>query len=150
MRIKASWKTVAPFALVLGVWAISMVPCRGADDFVVIVNKANPADSISATDLRKMFLGEKGAWPSGAKVAAVTPSPDSPEYAAAIKKATGMSGADFKRYFIQLSFLGKTVPPPKAADSASSAAHFVSTAPGGISCVPAAAAGAGVKTIALQ
>ena len=151
MQIKTAWKIAAPLLLAIaGICASGMFPCEAADDYVVIVNKANPADSISPADLRKMFLGEKGAWASGAKVAAVTPSPDSPEYAGAIKKATGMSGADFKRYFIQLSFLGKTVPPPRALDSAAAVARFVSTSPGGVSCVPASAASAGVKTIALQ
>ena len=123
---------------------------RAADDYVVIVNKANPADSISAADLKKMFLGEKPTWGNGTKVAAVTPGPDSPDYGSAIKKATGMSGADFKRYFIQLSFLGKVVPPPRSVESSAAVAHFVGTYPGAVGCVPAADAGAGVKTLKVE
>ena len=148
MKITKSWKISV--ALVLGLLSLTTVISRAADDYVVIVNKANPAESISAGDLKKMFLGEKATWAGGAKVVAVTPAPASPEYGEAIKKATGMSGPDFKRYFIQLSFLGKVVPPPKAVDSAAAAAHFVSTSPGGISCVPAADAGAGVKTLKVE
>jgi hypothetical protein len=147
MTIKRSWKAT------LVVFALALTPagmCWAADDYVVIVNKANPADSISSSDLKKMFLGEKPSWASGAKVVAVTPGPESPEYAPAIKRATGMSGADFKRYFIQLSFLGKVVPPPKSLDSAAAAARFVSTSPGAISCVPAADAGPGVKTLKVE
>jgi hypothetical protein len=121
-----------------------------ADDYVVIVNKANPADSISSSDLRKMFVGEKAAWANGVKVTPITPGPDRPEYGLAIKRATGMSGADFKRYFIQLSFLGKIVPPPKVLETTAAIARFVSTSPGAISCVPAGDAGAGVKILKVE
>jgi len=121
-----------------------------ADDYAVIVSKSNPADSISSADLRKMFLGEKGTWANGTKVMAITPAQDRPEYALAIKKATGMSGPDFKRYFIQLSFLGKNVPPPRTLETPAAIARFVGTSPGAISCVPAADAGAGVKILKVE
>ena len=126
------------------------IPCRAADDCVVIVNKANPVASVSAGDLRKMFLGEKPTWASLAKVSAVTPAPDKPEYAASIKRATGMSGGDFKRYFIQLSFLGKVVPPPRTLDSNAAIVKFVATYPGAVGCVPEADAGAAVKVIKVE
>jgi hypothetical protein len=121
-----------------------------ADDYVVIVNKANPADSISSADLRKMFLGEKTTWASGVKVMAITPGPDRPEYPPAIKRATGMTVPDFKRYFIQLSFLGKSVPPPRVLDTPAAIARFVGTSPGAISCIPATEASAGVKTLKVE
>ena len=133
--------------LVVGLFAPFLSVSGGTEDFIVIVNKANPAESISSADLKKMFLGEKASWPNGAKVVAVTPGSDRPEYNGAIKRATGMSSADFKRYFIQLSFLGKVVPPPRAADSPAALTRFVSTAVGAIGCVPAAAASPNVKTI---
>jgi hypothetical protein len=118
-----------------------------ADDYVVIVSKANPTDSLSVADLRKMFLGEKTTWANGTKVSAITPGPDRPEYGPAVKKATGMSGPDFKRYFIQLSFLGKLVAPPKTLDTTAAIARFVSSSPGAISCVPSADAGAAAVKI---
>jgi len=121
-----------------------------ADDYVVIVSKANPVDTISAADLKKMFLGEKATWPNGTKVMAITPAQDKPEFALTIKRATGMSTADFKRYFIQLSFLGKTVPPPRTLDTTAAIARFVGTSPGAVSCVPAADAGAAVKTLKVE
>jgi hypothetical protein len=142
---------VLPVAISLCCWLAGLKPALGfADDYVVIVSKANPADSISAADLRKMFLGEKATWPNGTKVMAITPGPDRPEYALTIKRATGMSGPDFKRYFIQLSFLGKSVPPPRVLDTPAAIARFVATAPGAISCVPAADAGTGVKTLKVE
>lgn len=143
-------KKVAP-ALAIAVALFGLAsPSPAADDFVVIVNKANPAESVSAADLRKMFLGEKSTWPSGAKVTAVTPGAETPAYGAAIKRATGMSAADFKRYFIQLSFLGKVVPPPRSLESTAAIAKFVSTYPGAVGCVPSADAGAGVKVLKVE
>jgi hypothetical protein len=145
------WKpTIRPLIIALGLVALNNLPCRAADDCVVIVNKANPASSIAAADLRKMYLGEKPAWANGTKVTAVTPSPDSPAYAEVIKKTTGMSGADFKRYFIQLSFLGKVVPPPRALESPAAIVHFVGTYAGALGCVPASEAAASVKTLKIE
>ncbi len=121
------------------------------DDYVVIVNKANPADSISSADLRKMFVGEKTTWTNGAKVLAITPGPDRPEFALTIEKATGMSGPEFKRYFIQLSFMGKIVPPlPRTLDTTAAIARFVGTSLGAVSCVPAADVGPGVKILKVK
>lgn len=148
MKINNSWKIIALSATALA--ASFPPPCRAAEDCVVIVNKANPADSISAIDLRKMFLGEKNTWANGVKVTAVTPNPDHPEYAVVIKKTTGMSGGDFKRYFIQLSFLGKVVPPPRPLDSGAAIAHFVGTYGGAVGCVAPSDAGAMVKTIKVE
>lgn len=142
---------VLPVAIPLCCLFAGIKPALGfADDYVVIVNKANPAESINSADLRKMFLGEKTTWTNGVKVMAITPGPDRPEYALSIKKATGMSTPDFKRYFIQLSFLGKSVPPPRVLDTPAAIARFVATSPGAISCIPAADAGAGVKTLKVE
>jgi hypothetical protein len=123
---------------------------RADDDYVVIVNKANPSQSISGLELRKMFLGEKDSWASGAKVTALTPDPNDPKYALVIKKATGMSSADYKRYLIQLSFMGRVVPTPRVLETSAAIVRFVSTSPGAISCVPAAQVNAEVKRLRVE
>ena len=121
-----------------------------ADDYVVIVNKANPTDTMSASEVKKLFLGEKTTWPNGSKVMAVTPAQDRPEYGPAIKKATGLNGPDFKRYFIQLSFLGKVVAPPRTLESPAALVRFVGSSPAAVSCVPAADAGPAVKILKID
>ncbi len=146
MRIQPRLK-VKSYLLLAGFLVGCTMPCAAADDYVVIVNKANPLASISAADLRKMFMGEKNSWPNGTAVTAITPRADAPEYNLAIKRATGMPAADFKRYLIQLSFLGKTVPPPRTLATPAVIAHFVGASPGAISCVPADVAGPEVKTL---
>jgi ABC-type phosphate transport system substrate-binding protein len=145
------FRLLAPFTLLV-CWLFSAnTPAFGfADDYVVIVNKANPVDSISAADLKKMFLGEKTTWPNSTKVIPITPGQDRPEFVPAIKRATGMSSADFKRYFIQLSFLGKVVAQPKTLDSTAAIARYISSSPGAISCVPAADAGSAVKILKVE
>lgn len=149
--MRTHWPSTRLTPLFLAALTFAAAPlCQAADDCVIIVNKANTTDAISASDLRKIFLGEKSTWTNGSKVTAVTPGPDQQEYAVVIKKTTGMSGGDFKRYFIQLSFLGKVVPPPRSLESAGAIAHFVGTYPGAIGCVPAADAGPAVKPIKID
>ena len=130
--------------------ALCSLPARAAEDCVIIVSAANPADSISSGDLKKMYLGEKTAWANGAKVSTATPGPDSPDYGVAIKKATGMSAGDFKRYMLQMSFVGKIVPLPRPFDTPAAMVHFVGGTPGGVGCVPAAAAATGVKVLKVE
>ena len=47
----------------LGVWAQSSE--AGADAIVVIVNKANPASSLAASELRPIFQTTKTSWGTG-------------------------------------------------------------------------------------
>lgn len=131
----------------LSLLASGVQRCDAADEYVVIVNAANPAASISPSELRRMFLGDKTSWEGGAKVAAATPAAGTPEYGLAIKKATGMSQADFKRYMLQMTFVGKAVTLPRAFETSAALAHFVGTTPGAVACVPTAAVVAGVKVL---
>ncbi len=121
-----------------------------AEDCAVIVSKSNPVDTLSAADLKKMFSGEKTTWPNGTKVVAITPRPDSPNYEIAVKRTTGMTSPEFKRYYIQLSFLGNNVSPPRTLDPPSVIARFVGSSPGAISCIPAANADATTKILKIK
>ena len=149
MRILVKRTTQALLLMAASV-AVCTQPCCAADDFVVIANPANPADSISSSDLKKMFLGDKTSWGNGAKVTAATLAAESPDYNSAIKKATGMASADFKRYMLQMTFTGKPVTLPRGFDSGAAVAHFVSATPGAVGCVPASAAAAGVKVLKVE
>ncbi len=38
------------------------------EEYVIVVNKANPVQEIAAQDLKKMFLGEKMSWEDGSQI----------------------------------------------------------------------------------
>ena len=71
-------------------FAACAIPQTG---FSVVVNKDNPAASISKAQLRKMMLGETSAWPGGAKVMVVLGPAGDASRGAALKDICGMSAA---------------------------------------------------------
>jgi hypothetical protein len=58
--------------------------------------------------------------------------PGSPELRAFLKNICRMSEADYKRYFIQMSFEGKPVVQPRILNSSSAVRALVSASPGAI------------------
>lgn len=108
-------------------------PARaGGDPIVVIVNGANPVDSLSIGDLKKLFLSDRSKWDTGKSVAPVIVTAGAPERTAFLKQVCAMSDADFGKYFMQAAFTGKSATPPKEVTSAASVKTFVASSPGGI------------------
>jgi hypothetical protein len=117
--------------------------------FTVVVNKDNPATSISKSQLRKMILGDTSAWPNGAKVVIyLGPAGDGPR-TAALKEVCGMSESDFSHQALQASFSGgakatvKTVP-------AAALRNVVALTPGALGIVEGATAGPGLKILPVE
>src|ERR1700735_5197083 len=98
-------------ALFLGPIAlfISSCVCSAANEpgeLAVVANKSIALESISASDLRLMILGEKAKWPDGKNVVAVQTAPESAEKALQLKTVFKMSDAVLKRYYMQAAFTG--------------------------------------------
>lgn len=77
-------------------------------EFVVVVNKANPVEEISAKDLQKIFLGEKTTWPEGKQIKlAVVNSGDL--YGVFARDIVKMTAVQFSMYWKQKIFTGSGV-----------------------------------------
>jgi ABC-type phosphate transport system substrate-binding protein len=129
-------------------FATALLSCTGAvfaDDYVIIVNKAN-ADSVTADFVEKAYRGEAQTWPGGGGVVTVILPESSPLRAAFDKKVLDKTPAQSKGMWAKLTFAGK-MPPPKAADDEAAAVKIVSEDKGAIGYVSAGAAGAGVKVV---
>ena len=59
--------------LTLTALAAPAVMLAADDDLAVVVNKANSANNLTKSQLRKLVLGEQGSWPDGMKVGVVLP-----------------------------------------------------------------------------
>ena len=136
---------VAVVAAVIGIMAVSPSPAESGDQIALIVNKTSPVLALTANDLKSIYLGEKERWPNGQKVTPVALS--GPELKAFLKVVCGMSEPDYKKYFIQANFTGKTLVLPRIATSAAAAKALVSSTPGAIGFVRAADLDASVGTV---
>jgi ABC-type phosphate transport system substrate-binding protein len=107
------------------------------DPIVVIVNAANPVDSLTVGELKKLFLSDRSHWDTGKAVAPVMVIAGSPERTAFLKIVCGMSDGDFAKYFLQAAFTGKSATAPKEVGGFASVKSFVASSPGAIGFVKA-------------
>lgn len=150
--MKKTNSVIRAFAiLVIGIglsWTASVAPVHAAGDpIVVIVNNANPVDSLSMAELKKLFLGDRSRWDTGKAVAPVMLAPGAPERTAFLKIVCGMNDADLSKYFLQAAFTGKSATPPKEVGSAAAVKAFVAGSPGGIGFLKASDLPAGDTSV---
>ncbi|MBT5470802.1 MAG: hypothetical protein HOK41_09385 [Nitrospina sp.] len=67
---------------------------------VVIVNKENPARSLSPSDVSKYFLSKVKSWPNGGKVKPINRNNKSSVKKDFVSASLGMSIQDYEQYWI--------------------------------------------------
>jgi ABC-type phosphate transport system substrate-binding protein len=113
----------------------------------IIVNTANPVDDLSLSELRKVFLGERGHWPNGRRITLVMMEAGQPERKALIREVCQMKEDDFSRHFLHGVFTGELFVSPKTLASPMGVRKFVFNVPGAIGYVRASDLDASVKAI---
>jgi ABC-type phosphate transport system substrate-binding protein len=105
-----------PFALLLLALAaapLSGAPRAAAGDFMVVVNAANPQQSMPAAEISRLFLRKSTLWGSGERVMAVDLLEDSPVREKFSKAIHERSASAVKAYWQKMIFSGRDVPPPE-------------------------------------
>jgi ABC-type phosphate transport system substrate-binding protein len=103
--------------------------------FVVVVNTANPVKSLTAAELRRIFMKQSRMWPHGEQ--AVPVDWDSTHYLRAVfsRQVLNRSVREMAEYWVQQS-MTQGLTPPSTQRSARSVLRFVASVPGAISYVP--------------
>jgi hypothetical protein len=118
--------------------------------FVVIVNAANPADTVGRDDLAKFFLKRSVTWPSGKHVEPLDLPIDDPIRALFAKRVLHKTLVAVRAFWEQQIFSGRDVPPYERPSDAEVIAT-VSSAPGAVGYVTATIPlPAGVKTVVIR
>jgi ABC-type phosphate transport system substrate-binding protein len=134
--VAGTFRAVAILAIATGMVIAPANPVQAAGDpIVVIVNGSNPVDNLTMGELRKLFLAERSHWNTGRDVAPVMLPAGAPERTLFLKAVCGMTDDDFDRYFLQLTFAGKSPIPPKSAGKAQDVRRIVGNSPGAIGFV---------------
>jgi len=137
MRHDKLWISILPAACLLFFCLAAPPSVHAGDVIVVIVNSANPVESLSTSELKKLFLSDRSHWDTGKAVAPVVPAPGAPERTSFLKVVCGMSDSDLNKYFMQAAFTGKSATPPKEVSNAAAVKSFVAAFPGAIGFVKA-------------
>lgn len=126
----------------LSVCATSVVR---AGDLKVIANPSVSASSVSADELKGIFLATRTSLSDGSHVEPVI-GKGGPTHEAFLKEFVGKTDSAFETYYRSLVFTGKASMPKTAASDAEMVAYVAKTK-GAIGYVSASAPTTGVKTL---
>lgn len=117
--------------------------------FVVIVNKANPVESLAPVQLRRIFMKQTRMWPHGEPMVPV--DWDSTHYLRSIFSRDVMSRSvrEMQEYWVQQS-MTQGLTPPSTQRSARAVLRFVASVPGAISYVPPSEADETVRVVPIK
>ena len=124
------------------------VSAATAQDLVLIANSDVPVDSISASDVEKIFLGKQTSWSNGSKIHFLTLK-EPTTHETFLKSYVGKSPSQFKTFWKKQVFTGKGKM-PKTAGSGQEMIDLVTKTSGAIGYVAAGTDLGGAKTLSVQ
>ena len=130
---------------VIGIVAVSNL---SAADLKVIANPGVGTSSVSADELKGVFLATKTSLSDGSHVEPVL-GKDGPVHEAFVKEYLGKTDAALQTYYRSLVFTGKASMPKTLGDDAEVVAYVAKTK-GAIGYVSAGAGTEGVKTLEVK
>jgi hypothetical protein len=148
MRYKENAMKHTQFLVLAGVMSIFAAMNLSASDLKVIANSSVGASSVSADELKGVFLATKTSLSDGSHVEPVLEK-GGPVHEAFIKEYLGKTDAALQTYYRSLVFTGKASM-PKAFASDGDVAAYVAKTKGAIGYVGAGASVSGVKTLEVK
>ncbi len=123
--------------LILFLLTITLFTTEAYADIAVIVNPQSGVSTLTAKEIKAIFLGKKSSFPNGNKAAAVDQTINSASREIFLDKVLGKSEGKLTVYWARLVFSGKGSP-PKSLDGDTAVKAFVAKTPGGIGYINAA------------
>jgi ABC-type phosphate transport system substrate-binding protein len=120
-----------------------------ASDFQVIVNPANPIDSMTREQVERVFLKKIAKWDNGAVINVVDQQQTSAARLSFTKAIHKKAVSAVTSYWRQQIFAGRAVPPAEMSSDALIVA-FVAANPGAIGYISGGAAADGVKVLIVR
>lgn len=134
---------------------LTLVPTPGAGQqasLVAIVHPSNRASSVSADQIKNIYLGRVTFWPGQVPVRAYSRPPESPAGRAFLRSVLGMTPTRFRRHWQSRQLSGQGVAPP-VVGSIASLIERVSQDRGGIGYALSSEAttpGSGVRVVPVR
>lgn len=147
MEKENAMRYVQAFLLAAGFLAFTAVQAR-AGSIKVIANTSVKSDSISADDLKSVFLQEKSSLGDGTHVEPVLEKGGA-AHEAFLKQYLDKNDSALQTYYRSLVFTGKGSM-PKAVGSDAEAVAYVAKTKGAIGYVGSGASAEGVKTLEVK
>lgn len=138
-------------------WGVALLLCAALvsptlaqGGYQVVVHEENPVDSLSKSDLSKIFLGKTTAWPNGQSVRPVDQAGDRGTREAFSEDVHNRKVPAIKSYWQRQIFSGRGTPPTELS-SDREVLDYVRRNPGGVGYVSEGVVlGPGVKRVQVQ
>jgi ABC-type phosphate transport system substrate-binding protein len=128
--------------------ASTALQTRSQVELAIIVNKANPHDNLSFSELREYFMAERNNWSGGAgKVRVVMRQPGDPERETVLRLIYDMDEKGFVSYFLGKKFRGEILEEPRLRSSTPDMIKTIANLPGAIGYVRSDEVDASVKVV---
>jgi hypothetical protein len=114
-----------------------------AQDVAVVVNRSNPAQTISMSELRKVLLN-RARWPDGKRITVLMTQAEQP---VALKAVCDMNQKDFNIHLMRATFDGEGADPPKVVGSGGQVKQAVAGGGGAIGFMSAKEVDESVKIL---
>lgn len=137
-------KRVVSYIAAAAVLVLSNAAQAMADDFAVVVNRANAVNAVSMAELRKIVLAQATVWTNGKRISLVATQADWPGTLMAI---SGMNVKDFNIHLMRDTFNGGVVNPPKVLASGAQAKETIAGLPTALGFIRASDVDDSVKVI---
>jgi ABC-type phosphate transport system substrate-binding protein len=145
----------AAFSIVMLLVLACCVPAQDKksykdSDIAVIVNPGNPVDSISTTELRKIFSGQKQSWAGGMSVDLFVRAQGARERDVLLSQVLRMSESEYKAFWVKKVYSGESQREPLALFSNGMQLEAVRAEKGGIALVSLQDLHQGVKVLKIN
>ena len=142
MKVKLT--TILFAVLVFGF--VNAPTASAQNDVAVVVNSNNNTASVTMGELRKIFNGEKRAWPGGASVTLLVRAAGTHERTALLNLLR-MSESEYKQYWTSQIYKGEATTQPMTLPSNGMQKEALAVYPGAIALVDAAEVKPGMKVL---
>lgn len=126
--------------------SMSFVAVSASAETVIISNKGVSSKSLTASSLKKIFLGKMRTYPDGGKVKPVDQKTGSPSHTVFYSRVIKKNATELKSYWAKLIFSGKGRP-PKQLDGDSAVKAWVEKTTGAIGYIDSKAVDETVKIL---
>jgi len=114
----------------------------------VIVNKSNPVNDLSLSELRRILLGERTTWKGLQKIVLLLPTIGTPERQTALRLVS-MDESSYKSHWTEISSAGSSAA-PVAAPASAMAVNLVADTVDAVAVVPLADVKGSVKILRID
>jgi ABC-type phosphate transport system substrate-binding protein len=120
------------------------------EPLAIVVNRSNPVDNLSASELRAVFLGTRTHWPNGRRVTLVMRDTDDSEREVILREVCGMNEQQFRTHFVRGLYSGEILSTPKNLSSVFGVRRFIFNVPGAIGYLRLSEVDSTVKTLRID